>query len=107
MLNVSIWSWLGLHFENNLVGWNGRHQRPAVVPVDIDLRPIAVRMDAGNRSPLANGYGIPIVDHAHQPHAIADLPLRFGIFAKHALVELPESVSDAEVRSQSDVLGNK
>ncbi len=59
-----------------------------------------MRMDTDDRSPLAHGHRIGIVGHADQANAIARLQSRKGIFAKHALVELPKI--DFRVRCQTN-----
>ncbi len=55
------------------VRWNRKHQRSAAIPVDIDLRPIAVWINADHRSDGAGGNRVRIVGHRNQTNPITDV----------------------------------
>ena len=54
----------------NDVGRNRQHQRPTVVPADIDLCPIAALTDADHLASRIGGDLVRIVGHRNQPNTI-------------------------------------
>ena len=72
---VSLLRWfvvVGFDNGNAIVG-HRQHERAAVVPVDIDLRPIEMLMDLNNGSERSNGDWVWILRHRYQADAIAFL----------------------------------
>ena len=70
---VSLLRWfvvVGFDDGDTIVG-HRQHERAAVVPVDIDLRPIAVVVNGDNSPERSNGDWVWILWHRHQTDAIA------------------------------------
>ena len=64
MLGLTVWSIFRRCDAFDHIGWNGQHQRSTVVPFDIDLCPIAVRVDADHRACSPCGDWVGVVEFA-------------------------------------------
>ncbi len=63
---------VGFDDGDTIVG-HRQHEGATVVPIDIDLRPIAVLVDFNDRPERSNGYRVWILRHRYQTDAIAFL----------------------------------
>jgi hypothetical protein len=79
---VSLLRWflvVGFDHGDAILG-QSQHERAAVVPVDIDLRPIAILVNGNYGSQRSNRNRVWILWHRHQSDAIAFFKLRFHSF---------------------------
>jgi hypothetical protein len=80
---------VGTNDLNHIVG-QGEHQVPAVVPIDLDLRPTMVRMDRANSAERSGSNRIGILGHLDQSDSISDfgcIDHRCGSFRLPDLLE--------------------